>query len=84
MYHAYNGGPSGHRYMHFFGSRFLIVSPLFLAEPPRALYKFGRAVKRAAPKAQLKFFFPNFRAVADFLDHCRALLGQGSAIPEGY
>ena len=85
-YNAYNGGPSGHRYMHYTlkkGPRSLIVSPFFLPEPSRAFYKFGRVGKRSGAEGAAGNFL-NFRAIADFVDLCTAVLGRSITILEGY
>ena len=66
------------------GPRFLIVSPFFLPEPSRAFYKFGRVGKRSGAEGAAGIFFSNFRAIADFLDLCTAVLGRSITILEGY
>ena len=65
----------------FFGWRFLIVSPLFLPEPPRAFYKFGRLGKRGCSEGAAEIF-AKCCAVANYLGLCTALLGKSQTISE--
>ena len=53
------GAPSGHPYMFNFGCGCLIVSPVFLTEPPRAFYKFGRGRLKERRRRRSRWFFRN-------------------------
>lgn len=65
----------------FFGWRFLIVSPLFLPEHPRAFYQFGRLGKRGCAEGASDIF-AKCCAVANYLGLCTALLGKSQTISE--